>query len=204
MSRLLAKKDLAKGSIRLEAAAQALRGDPLHADATLYAGITAVDARRCLSAKDLLQPLLVKKDAAQYIPALLAYVRCVPPNQALERLAQVPSSSPSFAAVKTAVQKAAGSIAKMDDMMSALEGSESGGLQDIIAEALLGRFGTEMTREQLNQLQGKLSEASPVQARLKALMATVRVGVILPLTGRSALVGKTIQKKLEHLMEACQ
>lgn len=189
--RLEAQVDAGRGSDALLRLGREAPG-ALGREARLYGGLAAVDARRCITARQVLGPMVEGEEAAVSSRAALGLARCERGEAALVLLDRA-------ARVDEAQADAARSAA-----MAIAEGLDLEG-----AAAAVARFGAGPIGVPLSRRLALLARAAGDSARLatalevlpaddpaaraaRAALARPRVGVVLPLSGRSRPLGEAL------------
>ncbi|MEE2786965.1 MAG: ABC transporter substrate-binding protein [Myxococcota bacterium] len=197
-ARLQAHHEPVAGADALEKIADQLIGTAHADEGRFYAGQHAVTVKRCMTATKLLNPL-TKNDASPYrFRSMIALSPCLEPIDRLILLGRVPTSTPHANEAAKATRSTLETIElnrvtpRLDELLQAQQTA-------LIIEGLLRRFGSELNRKTLLKFQAVLDEGTALSTSINRLLSQGRVGIILPLTGRSAPVGKQVKSDLVAL-----
>lgn len=190
LGRLDALDDAGRGSDALLRLAKAESG-ALGREAQLYGGLAAVDARRCITARQALGPFVAGKDMSGGARAALGLARCEQGDAALGLLARAAADE----AQADAARVAASAIAEGFDLDAAAQavaryGDGPLGVPLNRRLALLAQAAGDTVR--LEAALAGLSAEDPVAVGARTALERPRIGVVLPLTGRSRPLGEAL------------
>lgn len=207
LGRLEAREDAGRGADALLTLAKGQDG-ALKREATLYGGIAAVDAKRCTDARALTPLIDDPTHPTEGARAALALARCEASTGtllgALELLERAAHMDPTQA---DAARSAALGVAEGLDLDGAAEavarfGAGPLGLPLHRRLALLARAAGDTT--QLAVALDGLPADDPAAKAAKAMLDAPRLGVVVPLSGRSKPLGESLEGLVSALYGAAE
>ncbi|MEZ4435593.1 MAG: ABC transporter substrate-binding protein [bacterium] len=191
LGRLEAQADAGRGSEALLRLGSSQPG-ALGREARLYGGLAAVDARRCITARQVLGPMVEGEEAAVGARAALGLARC---ERGAAALALLDRAARADEAQADAARSAAMAIAEGLDLEGAAQAVARFGAGPIGVPlsrrlALLARAAGDSAR--LATALTVLPADDPAARAAQAALARPRIGVVLPLAGRSRPLGEAL------------
>lgn len=208
LGRLEAREDAGRGADALLTLAKGQDG-ALKREATLYGGIAAVDAKRCIDARRALRPLVDDpQHATDGARAALALARCEAHTKKLDAALALLERAAELDPVQAdAARSATIGVAEgldLDGAAAAVAKYGAGplGLPLHRRLATLARAAGDTTRLEA-ALEGLPSDDPTAQAA-KAVLEAPRLGVVVPLTGRSKPLGESLDGLVSALYGAAE
>ena len=190
LARLDARVDPKRGAQALDALDTAGTPAKIRAEARLHAALSAARAGDCKRAKPILASTVADLEHPSRSEAALALGLCTRGEDALAHLATAAQDPAQIAAV---LRRADAVLAQMQTppLESALETYGSGPLALSIRRALITRADAspEALKAAIAGLPTNDPAATPVRDRLQG----ARIGVVLPLSGRSRPIGQRLR-----------
>jgi len=196
LGRIIAQQDAGLGANKVVALADVAPKGPVRLAARLYGGIASMQAKRCITTKRLLESLMNHSDPRVVGRAAFGLAGCSTGLEALRLLGMSADNEPRYAEV--ALNQARTLLTALDvkTATQAMESFRTGRLGTLAAENLArlarDRNDPELLQKAMNGLDGTQGEPST-----SVVAGATRLGVILPLSGRSRPLGLGLKANLE-------
>ena len=196
LGRIIAQQDAGLGADKLVALAKSLPPGPLRLAADLYGGIASMQAKRCITAKRLLEPLMTNTDARVVGRAAFGLAGCSKGLDSLKLLGLAAEKEPRYSAV--ALEQARVALTRLDVKAAAraVDLFSKGPLATMAAENL-ARLARERNDPHLLQKAMDGLRGDTADTGTSMVGGKTRLGVILPLSGRSRPLGLGLKANLE-------
>jgi ABC-type branched-subunit amino acid transport system substrate-binding protein len=196
LGRIIARSDAGLGADQLVALASSVPEGELRLAAELYGGIASMRAKRCITARRLLEPLVQHEDPRVVGRAAFGMAGCSNGVDALRYWALLADNEPKYA--ETALTRARSVLATLDvkTAAQAVDTFRSGPLATMVAENL-ARLARERNDPHLLQKAMEGLRGLRADGASSMVGGATRLGVILPLSGRSRPLGLGLRGNLE-------
>lgn len=200
LGRIAARSDAGRGSDRLLKLAAGLGDHPVAREARLYGGLAAVDAKRCITARRELAPLAADPPDAR---ALRGLARCEArekkPIEALALLERAAQADADGAAADRETAATLASAMALADAAKAVQRFGDGPLGEPLRRRLLALATAADDRRLMDLAREGLPADDPAVAAATRAAKRARLGVILPLSGRSRPLGRDLEALVSAL-----